>query len=172
MRTAAVIGAIVVALALQTTLSGLRVGSTTAVNLVLVVVVYAGLAFGPAFGLVAGTVGGLMQDQLAGGIIGIGGFSKTLVGFIVGFLGAQFIVSQTVPRFVMFVGATFLHEACFQALYSVVEGRPFRLAYSAVFTQAAINGLIGIIAFMIVERGPEMLQRRRARSASLGRRHY
>ena len=172
MKTAAVIVALIVALALQTTVAGLRVGSTTAVNLVLVVVVYAGLAFGPAGGLVAGTVGGLIQDALAGGIIGIGGFSKTLVGFIVGLLGAQFIVSQTVPRFVMFVGATVLHEACFQALYSVVEARPFRLVYSAVFTQAAINGLIGIIAFILVERGPEMLQRRRARGSSLGRRHY
>jgi rod shape-determining protein MreD len=172
MKTAAVIAALIVALALQTTLAGLRVGTTTAVNLVLVVVVYAGLSFGPAGGLIAGTVGGLIQDSLAGGIIGIGGLSKTLVGFIVGFLGAQFIVSQTVPRFVMFVGATFLHEACFQALYSLVEARPFRLAYSAVGMQAAINGLIGIIAFILVERGPEMLQRRRARSASLGRRHY
>ncbi len=122
MKTAAVIGALIVALALQTTLAGLRVGSTTAVNLVLVVVVYVGLSFGPAGGLVAGTVGGLIQDALAGGIIGVGGFSKTLVGFIVGFLGAQFIVSQTVPRFVMFVGATVVHEACFQALYSLVEG--------------------------------------------------
>ncbi len=172
MKTAAVIVALIVALALQTTRgrsprrehdrgqpgAGRRG--------------YAGLAFGPAGGLVAGTVGGLIQDALAGGIIGIGGFSKTLVGFIVGFLGAQFIVSQTVPRFVMFVGATVLHEACFQALYSVVEARPFRLVYSAVFTQAAINGLIGIIAFILVERGPEMLQRRRARGASLGRRHY
>ena len=172
MKTAAVIAALVVALALQTTLAGLRVGSTTAVNLVLVVVVYAVLSFGPAGVLIAGTVGGLIQDALAGGIIGIGGFSKTLVGFIVGFLGAQFIVSQTVPRFVMFVGATFLHEACFQVLYSLIEARPFRLAYSAVLTQAAINGVIGIIAFILVERGPEMLQRRRARGVSLGRRHY
>jgi rod shape-determining protein MreD len=172
MRTAAVIGALVVALALQTTVAGLRVGSTTAVNLVLVVVVYAGLAFGPGGGLVAGTIGGLIQDSLAGGIVGVGGFAKSLVGFLVGFLGAQFIVSHTLPRFLMFVAATVVHEACFQLLYSLVEARPFRLAYSAVFTQAAINGLIGIIAFLVVERGPEILQRRKARAASLGRRHY
>ena len=119
------------ALALQTTLAGLRIGGTTAVNLVLVVVVYVGLAFGPAGGLVAGTAGGLVQDALAGGLIGIGGFAKTLVGFMVGVLGAQFIVSQPLPRFVMFVGATFVHEACFQGLYAVVESRVFRLPYSA-----------------------------------------
>ena len=38
-------------------------------------------------------------------------------------LGAQFIVSQPLPRFVMFVGATFAHELCFQALHALVESR-------------------------------------------------
>ena len=86
----------------------------TRVNLVLVAVVYVALAFGAVTGLLAGTAGGLAQDALAGGIVGIGGLSKTLVGFVVGVLGAQFIVSQPVPRFVMFVGATFVHELCFR----------------------------------------------------------
>ena len=172
MKVVGAIMALVVALVLQTTVAGLRIGSTTAVNLVLVVVVYFGLAFGPAGGLVAGTVGGLAQDALAGGIVGIGGFSKTLVGFLVGVLGAQFIVSQTLPRFVMFVAATFVHEACFQALSALVEARPFRLVYSVVLTQAVINAFIGVIAFILIEKGPGMLQSRRARSASLGRRNY
>ena len=73
-------------------------------------------------------------------------------------LGAQFIVSQTVPRFVMFVGATLLHEAVFQALHALVEARPFRLVYSAVLMQAVVNGFVGVIAFWLVERGPEMLR--------------
>jgi rod shape-determining protein MreD len=169
-KTVAVIVALAVALALQTTVAGLRIGSTTVVNLVLVVVIYAGLAFGPAGGLVAGTVGGLIQDSLTGGIIGIGGFAKTLVGFLVGLLGAQFIVSTAVPRFVMFVAATVLHEACFQALSALVEARPFRLVYATVLTQGVVNAVIGILAFALVEHGPDMVQRRRSRSFS--RRNY
>ena len=113
-----------------------------------------------------------MQDALAGGIIGIGGFSKTLVGFLVGVLGAQFIVAQPLPRFVMFVGATIVHELCFQALLAMAETRGIRLQYSALFTQALINGIIGIVAFQIVEAGPGLLQRRRARGASLSRRRF
>jgi rod shape-determining protein MreD len=171
MKIAAVIAALAVALALQSTLAGLRIGGMTAVNLVLVVVVYVALAFGPAGGLLAGTAGGLVQDALAGGIIGIGGFAKTVVGFLVGVLGAQFIVSQPLPRFVMFVAATLLHEACFQGLYAVVESRGFRLPYSATLTQSLVNAVVGVLAFQLVEHGPTMLQRRRSRGG-FGRRRY
>ena len=171
MKTVAVLAALFVSLALQSTFAGLHIGGTTVVNLVLVIVVYVALAFGPAAGLVVGTAGGLIQDTLAGGIVGIGGFAKTVVGFLVGVLGAQFIVARPVPRFVMFVGATVLHEACFQALYAVVESRSFRLPYSAITTQALVNALVGVLAFQLVEQGPQMLQRRRSRRG-YGRRHY
>jgi rod shape-determining protein MreD len=170
-RTAAILLALAVALALQTTLAGLT-GGAAAVNLVLVAVIYVALAFGPTSGLLVGTVGGLVQDALAGGIIGVGGFAKTLVGFLVGVLGAQFIVAQPLPRLFMFVSGTLIHELCYQALYTIVEARPFRLHWSSTLVQAAINGMIGILAFAVVENGPGLLQRRRARGATLSRRHY
>jgi len=172
MRTAGVLLALAGALALQTTLAGLTIGGATAVNLVLVAVIYVALAFGPVTGLLAGSAGGLVQDALAGGIIGIGGFSKTLVGFVVGVLGAQFIVAQALPRLVMFVSGTIMHELCYQALYALMESRAFRMPWSAALTQAAVNGLLGILAFQIVESGPGLVQRRRARGATLSRRRY
>ena len=93
MKIAAITLAIVGALVLQTTLSGLIVGSTVAVNLVLVAVVYLALTYGPVTGLLSGMIGGLAQDALAGGIVGLGGLTKTLIGFIVGLLSAQFILT-------------------------------------------------------------------------------
>ncbi len=116
MRVVGAVLALAGALALQTTLAGLTSGGATAVNLALVAVIYLALAFGPGAGLVAGTVGGLVQDALAGGIVGVGGFAKTLVGFVVGVLGAQFIVAQSLPRLLMFVSGTLMHELCYQAL--------------------------------------------------------
>lgn len=172
MRVIVAIVALAAALALQTTLAGLTVGGATYVNLALVAVIYLALAFGPVAGLFAGTVGGLVQDALAGGVIGVGGFSKTLVGFVVGVLGAQFIVSQSLPRLVMFVSGTLIHEVCYQAMYALVEGRAFRVHWSSTLTQAAINALVGVLAFAVVENGPGLLQRRRARGVTLSRRHY
>jgi LytS/YehU family sensor histidine kinase len=152
MRLVGVIVALAGALALQTTLAGLTIGGATAVNLVLVAVIYVALAFGPVAGLLAGSVGGL--------------------GFLVGLLGAQFIVAQSLPRLFMFVSGTLVHELCYQALYALAESRPFRMQWSAALTQAVVNGLIGILAFQIVEAGPGLLQRRRSRGATLSRRHY
>jgi rod shape-determining protein MreD len=171
-KTAAVVVSIVVALALQATLSGMLIGNSIAVNLVLVAVVYLALAYGAVTGLLAGTIGGLAQDALAGGIVGIGGMSKTIVGFVVGVLGAQFNLSSTVPRLVMFVAATFVHDVVFEAMHAMVGGRPFGLQLSAVLAQALVNGLIGVAAFLLVERGPEAMTRRRMRRGTLSKRRF
>lgn len=163
MKAVVVLLALVGALALQTTISGLTMGGARMVNLVVVAIVYVALTFGPLTGLFAGTAGGLAQDALAGGVVGIGSLSKTVVGFFAGILGANFIVAQPLPRLVMFVGATVVHELCFQALYAVVEARPFRLQPWPLAIQAGINGLVGLAAFFLVEQTPGLMQRRRAR---------
>ena len=163
MKTVGVLLALILALAVQTSLSGLTMSGASMVNLVVVTVVYTALVFGPLTGMLAGTAGGLAQDALAGGIVGIGSLSKTVVGFLAGLLGAHFIVAQPLPRFVMFVSASVLHEICYQGLSALLEVRPLRLAYGPVLTQAAINGIVGLSAFFVVERLPGILQRRRAR---------
>jgi rod shape-determining protein MreD len=171
-KTAVVIIAIAAALVAQATLSGLFVGATVAVNLVLVAVIYIALAFGAVTGLLAGTVGGLAQDALGGGIVGIGGLAKTLIGFLVGVLGAQFNLSTTVPRLVMFVAATFVHELVFQGLQAIAGGRHFSFKLSVVLLQALVNALIGVAAFILVENGPGVMANRRMRRTSLSKRRF
>ena len=172
MKTAILLLALAAALVAQATLAGLFIGATVAVNLVLVAVVYLALAYGAVTGLLVGTIGGLVQDALGGGIVGIGGLTKTLIGFFVGVLSAQFNLATTVPRLVMFVAATFVHEVLFEALQAIAGGRHFALKFSAVMLQALINGLIGAGAFLMVENGPEAMARRRMRRASITKRRF
>ena len=167
MKTAVAILAIGGALVLQAMLSGLLIGGTIAVNLVLVAVVYFALAYGAATGLLAGAIAGLAQDALAGGIVGVGGMANTVIGFVVGVLSAQFNLSSTVPRLVIFMAATFVHELAVAGLQGVVGGRHFALRFSAMFIQALVNGLIGVVAFGVVEHGPETVQRCRVRRATM-----
>jgi rod shape-determining protein MreD len=157
---------------LQATIAGMSLAGGTRVNLVLVAVVYAALAAGPVTGMLAGSAAGLAQDAVAGGIIGIGGLSKTLIGFFVGVLGAQFIVTTPVPRFVMFVSASLVHEVCYQALSALVESRGFRMQFSGAVIQALVNGAVGIAVFLVVERGPDAVQRGSWRRYPTVRRRY
>ena len=172
MKVAVVLAALIAALLLQTTVAGMSLRGGTLVNFVLIAVICIALSFGALSGLLAGAAGGLVQDSVAGGIVGIGGLSKTLVGFLVGVFGAQFIVSQPLPRFVMFVGGTVVHELCFQSLYALVGLRSVQFAWGTMLTQAAINGVIGILALQIVESAPGLKQRREARRASFARRRF
>ena len=172
MKTLGVLVGLAVALLIQTTLAGISFQAGTRVNFVLVAVVFIALLLGAVPGLLAGMAGGLAQDAVAGGIVGIGGISKTVAGFLVGVLGGQFIVSQPQPRFLMFAGATVLHELCYQALYALVESHGVRFHQRDVLTQAAVNGVVGITAFYLVESAPGAMQRREARRASLSRRRF
>lgn len=164
MKAAAVLVAIALALALQTTLARFLVGGSAAIDLVLVAVVYVALTTGPVGGMFAGSAAGLIQDALSSGVIGIGGLAKAIVGFLVGAVGQQFIVTAALPRLVMFVGATMLHAAVFMGLYEALDLRAFPEPWKSVSTQALGNALVGIVAFAIIESLPGVLERRRSRA--------
>jgi rod shape-determining protein MreD len=168
-KAAGIVVAVAVALALQTTLIARYVQSTVAVDLVLVVVVYVALTSGPVTGLLTGTFAGLIQDFLTIGVIGIGGLAKTLVGFLAGVIGTQFIVAQPVPRFCVFFGATLVHAVVFMGLYTLLDLRHFGSPYAAVAGQAAGNAAVGVLAFQLAELLPGAVERRRAAKGRLRR---
>jgi rod shape-determining protein MreD len=163
-KAVGVVVATALALALQTTLAG-----TNAVDFVLAVVVYTALVSGPVTGLLTGTFAGLVQDMLANGVIGIGGLAQTVVGFLAGIVGTQFIVAQPLPRFVVFFVATIVHAVVFQGLNGVLSVRPFAPNYAAIAGQGLSNALVGIIAFQVAELLPGAVERRRAAKGRIRR---
>ena len=163
MKAVGVFLAIALALALQTTLARFVVGGTAALDLVLVVVVYVALTTGPVSGMLAGSVAGIIQDALSSGVIGIGGLAKSIVGFLAGVIGQQFIVTAALPRFVMFLAASVAHAAVFMGLYVLLGLRTFPSPWAAILSQAVGNAAAGMIAFTIIEELPGIVERRRLR---------
>ncbi len=169
MRAIGVGLAVIASLALQTTLARFFVRGVIAIDLVLVAVVYVALTTGPSTGLLTGAFAGLVQDALSSSVIGIGGLAKTIVGFVAGVIGTQFIVSQSLPRFVVFFGATVVNAAVFMGLYVLLDLRHFDAPYTKVAEQAAANALIGVLAFQLVELLPGAVERRRSAKNRLRR---
>jgi rod shape-determining protein MreD len=155
-----VVIAIALALALQTTLARFVVGGTAALDLVLVVVTYVALTRGPVTGMLAGSLAGIIQDALSSGVVGIGGLAKSIVGFLAGAIGQQFIITAALPRLLMFLGATAVHAIVFMGLYVGLDLRAFPSPWAAVASQALGNAAVGLIAFAITESLPGMAERR------------
>jgi len=161
-RPAGIVLAVVAALALQTTLARFFVRGAVAVDLVLVAVVYVALTSGPGSGLLSGTFAGLVQDALSSRVLGIGGLAKTIVGFLAGVIGTQFIVSQPVPRFVVFFGSSVLDLVVSKGLYALLDLRQFGSPYAAIAGESAANAIVGVAVFQLVELLPGAVERRKA----------
>ena len=120
-------------------------------------------------GLLSGAAAGLVQDALSSGVIGIGGLAKTVVGFVTGLIGSQFIVAQPFSRFVVFAAATLVHALLFIGLYVALDLREFGSPVAAVTGQAFGNAVLGVVAFQLVELLPGAVERRRAQKARIRR---
>jgi rod shape-determining protein MreD len=139
------------------------------IDLVLIVVVYNALTAGRVSGMLMGTFAGLIQDALSGGVIGMAGLSKTVVGYLVGIVSTQFIVTHSITRFVVFFLATALNAVVFMGLYEMLGLRHFGLPYASVAGQGLANAVVGVLAFKAVELLPGAVERRRLARSSFRR---
>lgn len=172
MKNLAVVAAIAVAVALQLALTRFTVGSRWVFDLVLVAVVYVALRWGPTAGVLGGTLGGLLQDALAGSTIGVGGLAKTVVGFAAGVIGSQFIVVRPLPRMLLVAAGTVMARLIVTALYSVIDVRWPGMSWLALFSETVLNAIAAFIVFQGSETVPVMLRRGPARRSAFGKRKW
>ena len=164
--------AVLISLVAQTTYKLFIGSSTLEIDIPLVVVVAAALSGGSVIGMWTGTVAGLLQDVMSGGIIGVGGLAKSVVGFSVGLIGAQFLVTSTWERSLIVAAATVLHFYCFLGVYAVIPSAGPQMMFLTVLAQAVSNGVIALMIFFIVEHAPSVtLPLRRRRGISSRRWH-
>ena len=152
-----------VALVLQSLIARWVGASRVRMDLPLVAVVYAALAYGRVAGVLGGTLAGLAQDAVGGGVIGVGGLAKTVAGFLAGIVGTQFIVTQTWARLLVFSGATAVNAVLFMGVYVLLGLRRFEQPFLDITLEAVSNGLVGLVAFEVVEFLPGARDRWRAR---------
>ena len=172
MKTSSIGLSLAIALLAQTALVRVLAGGNAPVDLVLVVVVLAALSRGRVVGLWTGTVGGLLQDALSGGIIGVSGLAKTIIGVQVGIAGSQFIIGTVWHRLFILVAASVVHAFCFLGVYVLVGTASPVATFSSVLIQAAVNGVVGIAAAGLVRAMPGALHRARQSRTPLSRRDW
>ena len=173
MKLTGVVAAVLVAVILQVTLARYTVGGRWAFDLVLVGVVYAAIRWEAVAGMIAGTIGGLLQDMLSGGIIGVGGLAKTLAGFAAGVIGTQFVVAKPQARALIVAGATIFHRLIMLGLQGLIDQQWPALSWTAMLGETAINAACGLVVFHLTDALPSAFDRgRMSRRSSWGRRQW
>ena len=172
MKSAAVLGVIVLAVALQMSLARFAVGGRWAFDLVLVGVVYVALRWGPTAGVLGGTLGGLMQDALSGNTVGVGGLAKTVVGFAAGVVGSQFIVTRPLPRMLLVAAATVVARVMVLGLFGMIDLRWPDVSWLALLIETLVNALAAFVVFQGSESLPGILRRGPSRRSTFGRRKW
>jgi len=164
-----VIATMIVAVALQMTLARYTVGGRWAFDLVLVGVLFAALQLG----MIAGTLGGLTQDVLDNGIVGVGGLVKTVVGFAAGAVGAQFVLARPSARMVIVAIATMIHRMLLYGILAMIKQQWAAMPWRAMLWETAVNTLCSLVAFYAAEALPGAMARGRAsRRSSFSRRQW
>jgi rod shape-determining protein MreD len=123
-------------------------------DLFTILVVYYGLAHPPRAAILMGTGAGLVQDALVHTILGLNGFKKTLIGYLVGSLGSLFMLNQAIPRFGILFVATLL-DAFAELVLLLVMGQGFAVPGALDLLRRGLgNGVVGLLVFWIASRLP------------------
>ncbi len=123
-------------------------------DLFTILVVYYGLTRHQAAAMVMGTTAGLVEDSLFGSILGLNGFKKTLLGYLVGSVGSLFMLNQAIPRFGILFAATFLDPVA-ELMLSLALGQSFVFpGLVDLLEQGLGNGAVGLLVFWIAARVP------------------
>ena len=142
------------------------------VDLPLIVVVYFALQRNPLQALVIGAVAGLAADALGGGLLGAGGFSKTLTAYLIAALATRIMLDNPLLRIPVLAGAAlldttvyvFLHRMLGQpSLIPFVETASFKLIATTVTGTVLLYMLDSIFSERARQRRQLAFRRRVAR---------
>jgi rod shape-determining protein MreD len=123
MRQLKIAAVLAVAVILQSSLKAVWL-PLSYIDLPLIVVVYFALQRDALVALIIGAAAGLATDALgAGGLLGAGGFSKTLVAFVIASLASRVMLDNPLVRIPVLAGAALLDATVYVVLHRML-GQP------------------------------------------------
>jgi len=123
-------------------------------DLVLVLLVYLATERGVAGSFGCASVGGLLQDVLGTGMLGVNVFSKTVVCIVFGYVGTRVVIQRRLARIALLFAATLLDMTLQYSLLAVV-GLHYRVGFYVLYLMvpcAFYNSLVMPLAAFSIER--------------------
>ncbi len=149
--------ATIFALVLSSVLTKISYEFSLVLNVFNLLVLYFALEEGEIYGAVMGSVGGLIQDSFSIGVFGIAGISKTIMGFLAGYISRRINVVPRVRRTV-FIFVMLLSEVLlWMFLYSFVLSEEFYTAKGWLFLQPVCTTILAFMVFPLFKKLAKVL---------------
>jgi rod shape-determining protein MreD len=143
---------IVLAVVLHTLLGKVSAPLLIVFNAFSCVVLYFGLTRHEVFGAIMGTVCGLLQDSLSLGVFGVGGLTKTLLGFGAGYISRKINVTPVTRSFVFAFVMAAVELFLWKSLVLFLFGEGFSTAGGLIFLQPLFTALVVTAVFQVNRR--------------------
>ena len=155
MQTVKIAITLVVALLLQMLLPK-HLGFFQYIELPMLITVYFAMMRDPLLGMTVGLVSGLGSD-IGGGPLGVGGFAKTLIGYVISAVSIKFPLENPLARLGVVALATAANVVLVVGLYLILEQSPKNVSTWGEFGRllgwrTLGNTLTSVPLFIILDR--------------------
>ena len=116
------------------------------------VVLYFGLSRHEVFGAFMGTACGLLQDSFSMGVFGVGGLTKTLLGFGAGYISRKINVTPVTRTYIFVLALAAVELFLWKFLVLFLFGEHFSAAGGLILLQPPITALVVTVAFQVRRR--------------------
>ncbi len=123
-------------------------------DLILVVIAVQAIAGGPTTGALAGFFGGLLQDLLAPGSVGIGTLVKTVIGYSLGRIDRILLGETPVLPAIMIGVMSLISQSAYLGLLLLAGERVAFVSYlpGVILPSALYTAIIGLLLYPLLER--------------------
>ncbi len=122
------------------------------VNAFSLVVILFAVWKGEIFGAVLGTACGLLQDSFSLGVFGVAGLSKTLLGYLAGYVSRKMQIGSPFRSFVFIFACSAAELAVWTFLYALVFSRKMASGNALVLFQPLATAVLGSALLALVRR--------------------
>ena len=151
------------------------------IDLALIVTVYIALQRAPMLGMVTGCAAGLGSDAIVGGTLGVGGFSRTLIGYVVAMVSIKLALENPLMRLAVVAVASAANTVLFVGLHQMLrqeqaleQALPYVGSWGefgkTVGLKALGDTLVALGVFIVLDR--VFAEQRAARRMAIRRRFY
>lgn len=121
-------------------------------NIFSILVIVFAVKKGEIYGGIMGTVCGLIQDSFSLGIFGMAGLSKTITGFLAGYIHKRINIIPVIRNFIFMYILLSLEFFVFKYLYWFILSENVSTGKNMIFLQPLYTTIAGVIVFYILRK--------------------